>query len=361
MTRTVRLSAVLLLGAAAAFSQGQAVPSAPVVPPVAPAANGDGRIALDVVVHDKSGNPVSDLEQRDFTILDNKQPQPVLSFEAVRAAEAGTKVILVIDEVNVGFQAVSYGREQIKKFLRQDGGKLARPLAIDILTDSGLTVENQASLDGNALAAYLDQHPAGLRVIRRSQGIYGAGDRANLSIAALGQLAEREEKEPGRKLVLWVSPGWALLTGPRIELSGKQQEGIFESVVALSARLRQARIALYAVDPLGTADAGRIRTFYYEQFLKGVRSPGQAQFADLALQVLAVQSGGRVLNSNNDIAAELRNCLRDANSYYVLSYAAPGADGPNEYHEIEVKLDQPQWKAQARTGYYAQPVRPHTP
>lgn len=331
-------------------------------PPPAPAL--DSRITLDVVVRDKSGSPVSGLQQRDFTILDGKQPQPILSFQAVGGTNtdnAGLEVILVVDAVNTGFQRVAYGRQQVEKFLKQDGGKLAWPMSIDFLADSGLKVENVPSSSGGALSAYMDQNQNGLRVSGRSQGFYGAADRAQLSLRSLGQLAEIEERRPGRKIVIWMSPGWALLTSPRIQLSPKDQENIFHTAVALSTELRQARITLYAVDPLGTADAGKFRTFYYEEFLKGVTAPNKAQFGNLALQVLAYQSGGRVLNSSNDIAAEIESCVRDANAYYVLSYEPPSADGPNDYHTIEVKLDQPQLKAQTRTGYYGQPVQPHTP
>jgi len=321
------------------------------------------RITLDVVVNDKSGNPVSGLEQQNFTVLDNKQPQKILSFEAIRgsSAEDRLETVLVLDAANIGFSRVAYAREEIEKFLRQDGGKLARPLSIDLLSDSGLSIQSTASTDGNALIAYINQHQTGLRTTRRSQGFYGATDRVQLSIRALGQLAEYEEKRPGRKIVVWVSPGWPMLSGPNVQLTSKEQQNLFNTVVAISTELRQSRITLYAVDPLGTADAGGFRTFYYEDFLKGVTAPNNVQIGDLALQVLAYQSGGRVLNSSNNVAGEIERCIRDTNTYYVLSYDPPPADGPNDYHAIEVKLDKPQLKAQTRSGYYAQPTRPRTP
>ena len=74
--------------------------------------------------------------------------------------------------------------------------------------------------------------------------------------------------------MIWISPGWPFLTGPRIDLSDKDQQRISDNVVALSDRLRQARITLYSIDPLGTADAGGFRTSYYEEFVKGVKKPG---------------------------------------------------------------------------------------
>jgi VWFA-related protein len=328
------------------------------------AATPASRITLDVVVNDKSGNPVSGLEQQNFTILDNKQPQKILSFEAIGgngAANADLETILVIDAVNIGLTRVAFAREEIQKFLRQDGGKLARPLSIDFLSDSGLIGQETPSRDGDALIAYMNQHQTALRTLRRSQGFYGAADQVQLSLRALGQLAQYEENRPGRKIVIWVSPGWPMLTGPNVQLTSKDQQNLFSTVVAVSTQLRQSRIALYAVDPLGTSDAGSFRTFYYEQFLKGVTSPNRVVIGNLALQVLAYQSGGRVLKSSNDVAGEIEHCIRDANTYYVVTYDPPPADGPDDYHAIEVKLDQPQLKAQTRSGYYAQPTRPRTP
>ena len=135
----------------------------------------------------------------------------------------------------------------------------------------------------------------------------------------------------------------------------------FRSVVALSDGLQKARITLYSVDPLGTADAVGVRTSYYKDFLKGVRAARQVQAGNLALQVLADQSGGRVLNSSNDVAGEIATCIADATAFYVLSFDGVEGDGPNEYHMLEVKIDKPGLTARTRSGYYAQPEHPsHT-
>ncbi len=220
------------------------------------------QITLDVVVTDKSGKPVPGLQQQDFTLLDNKQPQKILSFEAVQGGAATAappvEVVLLVDEVNTNFTYVSIGRAQIEKFLKRDGGELPRPASLAVLSDSGLAMSNVTTRDGNALAAELSQNKAGLRTITRSQGIYGADDRIGLSLNALQQLADYEAPRPGRKLVIWISPGWPLLSGPREELTDKDQQRLFNNIVGLSDRLRQARITLYSVDPLGTADVRRV-------------------------------------------------------------------------------------------------------
>jgi VWFA-related protein len=315
-------------------------------------------LTLDVVVTDKSGTPVPGLQQQDFTVLDNKLPQTILSFRAVEGttapADPPIEIILLIDRVNTSFQSVANERIQTEKFLRQNGGHLAAPVSLVFFSDSGTQMQN-ATRDGNALIAAIDQSDSGLRSIRRSQGIYGAGDRFQLSLRALNSIAAFEANKPGKKMLIWISPGWPLLSGPRIELTTKQRQELFNEIVTASTALWRARITLYSVDPLGTADAAGLRTTYYQEFLKGVSAEKQAQAGNLALQVLAYQSGGRVLNSSNDIAGLIASCLVDMNAFYVLSFDSPPADGPNEYHGLQVKIDKPGFKTRARTVYYAQP------
>ena len=319
----------------------------------------DRRITLDVVVTDKSGRPFPGLQRQDFTLLDNKQPREIVAFRAAtgRAAadDPSVEVMLLVDEVNTSFVNVGFERDQIERFLRRDGGELARPVSLVFLTDSGATIEDGPSRDGNALAASFHRKESSLRRINRSQGFYGAADRQQLCLSAIEQLADHEATVPGRKLLVWISPGWPYLTGPDVQLSAKDQQWIFSTIVGLSDALRRARITLYDVDPLGMTDAGGWRTSYYKEFVKGVRTATQAANANLALQVLAYQSGGRVLNSNNDIAGEIGTCVKEADAFYVLSFDRLAGDGHQDYHALEIKIDKPGLAARARSGYYALP------
>ncbi len=323
----------------------------------------DRQIQLDVQVTDKSGAPVRGLQQQDFTILDDKRPQNILSFQSVDSAAASAsdppvEVVLVVDAVNAGFQSVTYERSELKKFLLQNGGKLALPTSLIVFSDTGTEIQKDSSRDGNALAALYDQYETGLRIVNRSQGFWGAAERFDLSLKTLTNFVEHEKTRPGRKLMVWFSPGWPLLSGPRIELTSKQEQHFFDLVVSASNDLRQARITLYSIDPLGLADAGGSRIVYYKEFLKGVTSANRVLPANLSLQVLAVQSGGRVLNSSNDLTSEIAHCVSDGDAFYVLSFQAARADRANEYHAIAITVDKPGLTARARTGYYAQPYAP---
>jgi VWFA-related protein len=311
------------------------------------------RIDLDVVVTPKSGPPVGGLQQQDFTLLDNKTPRQLTSFQAVTGSQNTTHILLVIDAVNTNYENIAYERTEVDKFLRANGGRLPQPMALAFFTDTGTQVEKNYTTDGNALSTAFDQYAIGLRNVRRSSQ-YEAQDRFSLSLKALGQIALNEGNLPGRKLIFWVSPGWPLLSGPRVELNGKQLDQIFASIVGLSTDLRQGHVILYSISPLGTNE-GLGRTFYYESFLKGVPAANKAELGDLSLQVLAVQSGGLALTSSNDVASLLNQCLVDAQSYYELSFDSSPADRRNEYHSLQIQVNKPGLIARTRQGYYAQP------
>ena len=317
-------------------------------------AKADRQIKLDVVVTGRSGDPVAGLGQQDFTVLDNKTARPITTFTAVNGREAPVEVILLVDAVNARYETVAYEKERIDKFLMTDGGELAHPVTLAVLTDKGTQIEQGSSRDGKALKAALDQYAISLRTITRSTGFYGAEERLNLSLKALSELIAREEAKPGRKMIFWVSPGWPLISGPGVQLDNKQEQQIFGQVVALSAQLRKARITLYSINPLGT-EQSLVRADYYKTFVNGVAKPSQVDLGHLGLQVLAVQTGGLALTTNNDITSMLQRAMNDSKAYYAVSFEAAPGEGADEYHRVDVQIDKPGLTARTRTGYYAQP------
>jgi len=314
------------------------------------------RIYLDVVVTPKSGPPVSGLQQEDFTVLDNKVPVTLTSFEALGGSRAPLEVMLVVDNVNTSPRDIALERSAIDKLLHADGGNLGHPTALAFLTDAGIEIQEESSTDGNALSALLNQHTLGVQSIPRSRS--GAADRFHVSVESLYELATREASRPGRKIVLWISPGWSLFSSPRDEaqIGTTQRQRIFRYVVTMSTLLRQGRVTLYSINPLGIkASIGR--AFDWEADVKGVSKVSQAGWGNVALQVIATQSGGLALNGN-DIAALLQSCLADTQAYYELSFAPLLDQKPDEYHHLEVRLAKPGLTARTRQGYYSQPP-PH--
>lgn len=316
---------------------------------------GGNQIHLNVVVSGKSGSPVSGLQQQDFTVLDNNVPQKITSFAALDGTETPIRVLVVIDAVNEGYGRIPYERNQIDAFLRADEGELRYPTSVFVLTDKGIESVADFSTDGDKLSGALDKYTVRLRFIPRSAGFYGAADRLQISLDALHQFAQHEAQLPGRKIMLWVSPGWPLLSGPEVELDNREHQQYFADIIGFSTELRRAGITLYNIDPAGMMDSID-RDTYWENFTSGVKKPGQAQMGNLGLQVLTVQSGGMVFSFNNDITHLLERCVADTRASYDISFQPAAGERANEYHRLEIRVAKHGLKARTWQGYYSQPA-----
>ena len=335
-----------------------------------------GLINLDVVVTDNSGKQISGLRYNDFSVLDNGQPQKILSFHAFDGVSAKPDppvvVILFIDTIKMPFDLAAFEREEVERFLRRNGGHLAQPVSVFGLSDTGFWTLAQPSGDGNALAAEIASDR--LVFIRRRQ-LLGNGtgefvdsfreDPAGLkALKALGDIATTERRKPGRKLLVWVGPGWGIGSGAEFESlpdydsvqrreRARARQVTFNTIYWFSTLLREARISLYSFS-VGQTDPDP-RSLLYLNFLEGVESVQQASLKNLDQRVLAVQSGGRVLGPGNDLVSKIDNCIQEARTFYTLSFDPSPADRPAEYHSLQLQVGLTGLTVRTNTGYYDQP------
>jgi VWFA-related protein len=319
-------------------------------------------IGLDVVVTDKDGKPVSGLDADNFTVLDNGQPQKILGFHSSPEPGAGsagkieppTEVLILIDTVNSSLTDVAYERQQVEIYLRQNGGKLANPVTIFFFNGDGTNQLTASSRDGNALADALDKQAPNLRPIRRAQGFYGAEEKIQRSLETLSTLAVEESRRPGRKMLLWISPGWPLLARSDAYTSEREDRTLFAEIVAMSTALREARVTLYAIDPERGADS--LEWYRYEEFRKPVTKSANADLDRLALQVITEQSGGRAVGFSKEyLSGTIATVLKDADTYYYFSFDPPPSSHEDEYHSLKITVSKPGLTAHTRSGYYNEP------
>jgi VWFA-related protein len=323
-----------------------------------------GLINLDVVVTDNSGKPISGLGPKDFSLLDNGQSQKILSFHAFDGISSKPDppvgLILLIDTINMPFNLASYEREEVERFLRRNGGRLADPVSIVGLSDTGLWTLAEPSGDGNALAAEIaSDRPVFIRRrrdigrIEEASDSLPAGDPAGLSVLkSLGDISTTERGKLGRKLLIWVGPGRGI--GSAKDFKGLQDRHVtFDTIYWFSTLLREARITLYSFT-VGEIDP-ETRSDPYMRFLNGVKSAQQASIKSLDRKVLAVESGGRVLGPGNDLVSQIDSCVEEADAFYTLSFDPSRADYPGEYHSLQVQVSEPGLTARTSTGYYDQP------
>ena len=194
-------------------------------PPVGTFDTSEGILKLEVVVTDNAGKPVTGLTSKDFTLLDNGQPQKLVTFHAFDGITAKPdppgETILVIDSVNLQPKQVDRAQEEILKFLHQNGGRLAQPVSIYLVSRWHLMVTPQPSTDGNLLAEQIT-HTNELRaILPPEQGLIVDSavfpkaeiPRNPISLAALGAMVLEARQRPGRKLMIWVGFGWPARQG----------------------------------------------------------------------------------------------------------------------------------------------------
>ena len=73
----------------------------------------------------------------------------------------------------------------------------------------------------------------------------------------------------------------------------------------------------------------------------------------MALDYLAMATGGISFKDNNDLVAGLRQVVDQQFSYYVLSYATPPKKPDGRYYRLRVKVSRPGVRVTHRKGFYA--------
>jgi len=346
-------------------------------------------IRLDLVVTDRSGKPVTGLEASDFTLLDNGQSSKILSFQAFNGDSANpdppVELILIIDTIDLPDRLASYEKQEVERFLRQNGGRLPHPVSIFWLSDFGLGTLAQTSADGNVLAEEI-VHNKQLALTRRTaptqrgvslNSLTFEDPPALTALKALGEIATLERKKPGRKLLLWVGPGWGMGSGKHF-FSMLDREQLFDTIGWFSTLMREARLVLYSfsvgeVDSFSLAMSNAPPAALYQEFLKGVKSDREASIDNLDRKVLAVQSGGRVMEPADDLRSDImhtgltdrkpdfdlvnqiKSCVAEANDFYALSFNPADTENADEYHELKVEVSAPGLSVLTNTGYYDQP------
>jgi VWFA-related protein len=321
---------------------------------------GKGLIHLDISVTDANGEPAAGLHREDFELLDDGRPQDVQSFHAFdpqsSRPDAPVQIVLFLDTFGLGNDQASQIQLGVEQFLHQNGGHLGEPVSIFGYSGDGLwTVSHHDSTDGNALASDL---PPDKRVIldRQPDGI--------LALHPLAYIAATQRRKRGRKVLLWIGPGCGPATNlfpPKRALirpttgilpaSSKEGRKTFDPIYWFATLFREARLSIdeISVDQEGPCTNG------YEQYLGGVRTVRDADQRFLYKKVLAIESGGSVVEEKGDLVAAINRSVRRALSFYTLSFDPPVALQAHEYHSLQVRIKQPGVIARTNTGYYDEP------
>lgn len=176
-----------------------------------------------------------------------------------------------------------------------------------------------------------------------------------LVLSSLESLGTQLAGIPGRKSLVWITPGTPIYTNYRFR-------EIHEAQVRRTAqRLATQGIAVYPVDahglrppPMQTTAVGR----------GAARIPPPKPPVDVTdqrlwatLDLMATVTGGRFARNTNDFSQGTKDANADLRGAYVVGFYAVG-EPDNTWHDVEVKTKQRSVRLSHRKGYLAEVIRP---
>jgi VWFA-related protein len=164
----------------------------------------------------------------------------------------------------------------------------------------------------------------------------------NLSIDALQQLIQVQAQLPGRKTVIYFSPG--LIIPP-------EQPERFRAVVSAANR---ANITFYTVDPSGLDTASMARLSGLTG--RAISNPSAKTNFKENLRGLAEDTGGFAIADTNDARIPLRHVMEEVRAHYEVAYAPTSSNYDGHFRTIEIRARQPGLRLQGRNGYFALPI-----
>jgi VWFA-related protein len=304
----------------------------------------DGLFSIDLVVSDPAGKPVLDLLPSDFTLLDNGQPAKIRTLHnSLAASEPPPELIFILDTVNLSSPQLTDAENAIVQFLKRNDGRFEFRCFLYRLSRDGLFSSSGPLVDANLVANEVAQKRTQWAVWTTGHPItvaesFSGFPQNQLSVRALGSIAIHQREIPGRKIVIWIGPGWPVTGG----------DNSFFEFTELSTRLREARMTLDSINiDLGGLDRPDV---------EAPRSQKDMQPGKMALQAIVKQTGGLVLDSSGDLARDIERCIGKERTFYTLTFNPPRTSTMDEYHSLSVQVSRPAITVRAPTGYYNEPV-----
>jgi len=173
-----------------------------------------------------------------------------------------------------------------------------------------------------------------------------ARSRDRISLQVMKRVIESLEGIKGRKAMVLVSQGFVY----DIQL---------EQMKEVTLASRRCNVPIYFVDTRGLQGLPDAFTASFSQPI--APQDVVAVLADLTREAegseaLALDTGGFVVKSTNDLAGGMRRVSNESRAYYLLGYNPTDLRRDGKFRRIEVKLRPPRDKGRsvrARRGYYA--------
>jgi len=387
-----------------------AEPQQPAAPDTQPVfRTGINTVRVDVIVTDRQGNPVTDLELEDFDIQEDGKTQKAETFRLVKidaltqpsytqrtirtrndeetaAADENSRIfVFFLDDYHVRKETSMSVKRPVAEFI---ANQLAPNDLISVMhpltpTDAvTLTRSHQGVI--NAVDRFVGRkydydpindvergyvhrlNPQAIEMIRRQ-----------VSLTALrGICTKLGSLREGRKSLILVSEGYTSLLPPQLrshlpgdiaapgdltrdpfaaENNPMEDRARFSADMDMLQELQDVfdacnrnNTSIYALDPRGLS-AGE---FDLSTNISMRTSQAYLNSSMDALRTLAENTDGRAIVNRNDLGAAMKQIVRDASAYYLVGYTTQ-APSDGKFHEIKVRVKRSGVQVRSRRGFWA--------
>jgi VWFA-related protein len=204
-----------------------------------------------------------------------------------------------------------------------------------------------------------------LQMLQGQQGM-AMIDWGRSSIYALLSAVKEQYRLPGRKTIIYFTPGFSVPQG---------MEQAFKNVISIANR---SNVSFYSIDTRGVGAGGNsgasnMLNSAADSSRRQAQSTGyeavsrdQATVFDTAIESsrantqitlseLSDSTGGFLIANTNDLRAPLRRLNEDIETYYEISYTPEIQKYDGSFRKVVVKSDRADLKIQSRSGYFALP------
>jgi VWFA-related protein len=336
-------------------------------------------VVLDVVVLDRNGKFVSNLDRSQFTVTEDKVPQVIRNFDPPDGHEmppgsAGKMLvqssvdlpkignapvnILVFDEVNTPFLQLSYARQMMERYLKRMPEVLPVPTLFLAAGSKKIQVLHDYTQSRAELLESIRTHTtdADFTMLTNTLngGRSGSDEGMVKTLGALTQIASSVRGVPGRKNVIWAGTGYRNASDLN-NLSNVDNDRVKAAIQTVTDRMLSAHVTLYMIDPEGVVARDPGSADALGNGMPGDPATGYGAYsADLGFENFVSTTGGRIFAGRNDVDAEIGQTALEGTRYYTLSYVPTSPnDVARPYRKILVKVNDPSLRVITRDGYFS--------
>ncbi len=371
-------------------------------------------VRVDVIVSDRKAQPVTNLTEADFEVLEDGKPVKIEQFKLIKvdgnpvpggpppkqirnrndeeleAARDDVRIfVFFMDDYHVRKANSMSVRTPLIRFIQQQlrpTDMIGIMYPLQPISDVQLTRDHEKIV--NAITTFdgrkFDYTPR--NIVEQNYARYSTDQveriRNDVVMGALQGLATRlGSLREGRKSIVFVSEGFTAMLPPQmrrmdasapanpietaaaagVQDSNREITSEWFGQMDVYSRLRDVydvanrnNTAVYALDPRGLAPF----EYGFDDIPFGppptfATDRRALQMTQDTLRVLSEESDGRAIVNRNTLEQGLADMVRDSSFYYLLGYTSTKTGNDGKFHPIQVKVKRGGVDVRARKGYWA--------